>query len=139
MSKCPACGFDDSLTVTAAWEFKLPIKLLSGNQIKGSGRGRSGWKYREQRKLWARAMTAAGIDCPPAEGSRRLWLTRLWGKGQRAYDEDNLIWGCKPVVDEIVAQGWLLDDTPDKVERIYNQEKSPDGFNYVKVRLEDVT
>lgn len=139
MRKCPACGFDSDRVVTASWSFRLPIKLLSGNQIKGSGRGRSGWKYREQRKLWARAIGAANIVCQPATGPRRLWLTRQWGKGQRAYDTDNLIWGFKPVVDEIVKQGWLLDDTPDKVERIYDQFKSEDGFNYVHVKVEDVS
>ena len=135
---CTACGFDESLKVTASWEITLPIKVESGNTIGSGGRGKSGWRYRQERKKYTAAFRVNKVKPSPAKKRRRIWLTRLWGKGQRAFDEDNLAWGLKPCCDELVSLHYLLNDTPADVERIYLQEKSPDKCNYLIIRIEDV-
>jgi Holliday junction resolvase RusA-like endonuclease len=79
-----------------------------------------------------------GGEPTQAAKKRRLWVTRLWGKHKSAYDTDNLLWGFKPLIDEIKVQGWIKEDSPKWVERIYKQEKSPDGVDRIIIRIEEL-
>lgn len=134
---CPACDYDTLAKVSEFWSFTIELNAKSGNQIKSSGKGRSGWPYRNHRKACATAVGRAAPSIPKASRRRRLWITRLWAKGQRAYDKDNLYWGMKPLVDEIKEQGWIKEDSPKWVERICRQEKSPDGVGRIEIRIEE--
>jgi hypothetical protein len=138
--ECPACGFDDSIHVVVYWDCALTKSSPSGNSIGSSGRGRNGWKYRQERKACALARFGWiwGGEPTQATRKRRLWITRQWGKGKRAYDMDNLAWGLKPLIDEIKVQGWIKEDSPKWVERIYKQEKSPDGVDRIIIRIEEL-
>ena len=135
---CPACDYDDTARILSSWELTFDLKAESGNVVGSPGKGRKGWRYRKEKNKYTAAVLNSGSTCTGATGKRRLWITRLWGKGQRAFDVDNMAWGLKPLVDAIVKKGWLLDDTPGKVERIYRQEKSPSGLNQIIVRIEEL-
>ncbi len=142
--ECPACGFDMSIVVVGSWSATLLKSSPSGNSIGSSGKGRNGWKYRQERKdcatvrfRWAPASVLKG-EPTQATRKRRLWVTRLWGKHKSAYDTDNLLWGFKPLIDEIKVQGWIREDSPRWVERIYKQEKSPDGVDRIIIRIEEL-
>lgn len=139
---CGACGYSPSKEVTAVHSIGFASPVKSGNQIGSSGRGNKGWQYRNERKRYARIVGALALAkdevIPAATGKRRLWITRYWGKRKRAFDTDNLAWGLKPLVDELVHQGWLLDDTPAKVERVYKQMKSEDQIDWISIKFEDI-
>ena len=139
--ECPACGFDTSIEVTNSWDARIKKSSPSGNSIGSSGKGRNGWKYRQERKACATVKVWWGdYGRYPSQATkrRRLWITRQWGKGKRAYDMDNLAWGLKPLIDEIKVQGWIKEDSPKWVERIYKQEKSPDGIDRIIIRIEEL-
>lgn len=69
---------------------------------------------------------------------RRLTLTRYYGKNCHAYDYDNLVWGFKPIVDQLVSADILIDDSPTYIERIYKQTKSPDGIDHIIIIIEEL-
>lgn len=141
MEECKACGFDSGLTVVKYWDITLDMKARSGNAIGSSGRGKSGWQYRKERKAYAVAVsksTPQPEEPSQATAKRRVWVNRLWGKGQRGFDVDNLAWGFKPLYDELKERGWILEDSPKWVERIYQQSKSEDGINYIQIRIEEI-
>jgi Holliday junction resolvase RusA-like endonuclease len=50
---------------------------------------------------------------------RRVRVTRFG----RQLDYDNLVGGCKPLVDALVRAGLIVDDSPDHVAVEYCQEK----------------
>jgi Holliday junction resolvase RusA-like endonuclease len=122
------------------WALVLDLEALSGNVTKSSGRGRSGWKYRDHRKECTLAVgkVLKYTDVPQAEMKRRVTVTRLWGKGCRAFDVDNLAWGFKPLFDELKSRGLIVEDSPKWVDRIYRQAKSEDGRPKVLVRIEEL-
>jgi hypothetical protein len=45
-------------------------------------------------------------------GRAKLVLTRVLGRGQRLFDEDNLAGGAKQMIDAMVRCGWFKDDSP---------------------------
>ena len=141
-SPCPACGYDSAQKVTRHWGFCIPIEAKSGNQTGSSGRGRSGWQYKKFRKAVAIAVGqvafSKGTLPTKAKAKRRVWITRLWGKGKRGFDTDNLVWGMKGVFDEFKKLGWIVEDSPKWVDRIYRQEKAPDGVACIEVRIEEL-
>jgi hypothetical protein len=136
---CKACGYDDDLAVAKSWSGLISRAAKSGNAIGSSGRGAKGWKYKNERKAYARVLIV-WTPCAPtkAEKKRRVYITRYWGKGKRAYDIDNLAWGLKPLMDEIKANGWIKEDSPKWVERIYMQKKSETDKDYIQIVIEEL-
>ena len=55
-----------------------------------------------------------------AKGHRRVKITR---RGSRTLDHDNLVGGCKPLVDALVKVGLIENDTPALVTVEYAQER----------------
>lgn len=74
-----------------------------------------------------------GVD-PRARGPRRMHLTRI---GARLLDEDNLSGGAKPIVDALVREGYLVDDSPEHAELVYSQVTSKDRRETI-VELEEI-
>ncbi len=54
------------------------------------------------------------------DGHRFVRITR---RGPRTLDHDNLVGGCKPLVDALVKVGLIENDTPDLVTVEYQQER----------------
>lgn len=60
----------------------------------------------------------------PASRTRMI-LTRF---GKRSLDYDNLVAGCKPVVDALKREGLIEDDSPRCLISEYLQERTAAGF-----------
>jgi hypothetical protein len=104
------------------------------------------------------AMCPSGHVAEQAEamallGVRHVTLTRLWGKGCRAWDSDNLVAACKGLRDAmqvarfrhvkrgghvIPGAGLVWDDSAKWSAWHYEQRKSDDGKPGVEVRVEEV-
>jgi len=136
--KCVACGYDYEAVVTNRYEFAIPVGIPSQTKLGANTPGRGGGIYRGYRRRFARAIAKADLDIPAAKGFRRVFITRLWGKGKRAYDWGNLVGGCKPLVDEIVGAGLLVDDRPSACQIFYDQGKSEDGKDWTSIVLEEL-
>jgi len=92
--------------VKSAW---VPRKMVSNNVLI---RMRFPQRSRITRE-WHKEVEPAGHGKRQQPGTlRRLLLVRVIGSGGRAYDEDNLIGGAKLLIDALVVNHWLLNDTP---------------------------
>ena len=134
---CLKCGHNPDAVVLATWQTMIPRAVNSGNaRIHNVGASR--WAYKAERQGWERDMLAVrlAMGIPVATTRRRVTLTRLIDKGQRAFDEDNLRTGCKPIVDAMVKAGMLVGDRPQDAEIHYAQTKAIGGGLYVE--LEEV-
>lgn len=132
------CGHDPDAIVARWWTFTVDreVKSLNAHRV-NAGNARFG--YRRDRELWEWALRerrlARGIAL--AKTKRRVTLTRIISYRQRAFDRDNLIGGCKVVVDAMVREGLLLGDAQGQAEIHYEQEKR-DGCRGLVVRIEEL-
>lgn len=60
------------------------------------------------------------------KGQERITL-RIVRKATRLLDADNFAGGCKPLIDQVRYAGLIPDDSPDKVEIVFTQEKVKKG------------
>ena len=121
-SKCVRCGHDPSELVLATWSFLIERDPPSLNKrLYNAGPGRH--LYRQERDMWCWEFRAARLtrSIPKADGRRRVTLARLYGGRQQERDYDNLAGGMKAVVDAMVSEGLLTNDTPDQAEITYQQ------------------
>ncbi len=118
----------------------LPVAAVSQNELGGNNRGWGGYKYRKTKGKFEAAVSAAlrRTAIPPATKFRRLVVTRIFGKGQRPYDEGNLVGGAKPLVDALRDAKVIVDDSPKWVQIWYRQERSPRGKEHVEVLVEEL-
>lgn len=125
---CPLCGGDPQAEVTGRWAFELPVEPPSQNRAVRSVYQKQHY-YRRMRNEYEFLVRAAmrRLDIPEATGKRRIIVTRLMGKGKRAYDHSNLVGGCKGLIDACVRAGLLVDDSTAYFEGYYRQERDPDG------------
>lgn len=119
-------------------ELEIPVSYPSQNQLGGNAKGGAGWHYRRLRQEFASALCAAlaAFKVPKAIGKRRVWLTRIFKPGKRAYDVANLIGGGKHIVDCLVARALLIDDSAKYFEGIYAQHAGPSDA--IRLRFDDV-
>lgn len=71
----------------------------------------------------------ATLDCPKhrkEKSSERVTL-RITRRASRLLDADNFAGGCKPLIDQVRYAGLIPDDSPDKVEITFTQEKVKKG------------
>lgn len=123
---CPRCGHDPGATVLARWNISVDREIRSLNAHRGNY-GAQRWAYKADREAWQQWFIVArrNQDIPEATGKRRVTITRLIGYQQREFDHDNLVGGCKVVVDAMVRAGLLVSDKPADVEVTYRQERRP--------------
>lgn len=134
---CPACGYDDSLCIQNTYTIVIPRAAQSLNQV-GTNH-RNNHKYRGARRSWAYYLQRHGaLDIPPAEGKRRIFFTRHYGKRKRPFDYGNLVGGFKPLLDMIVDCDLLIDDKPKYCAEYYSQQRSDNGEDYITIRIEDI-
>lgn len=159
-----------------SWSFTLPIDLSSANLRIVNGRhAATAAMYRKRRDTWVSwmIMEARHVGLPfvgdagrgdiglmyvvlgdghVAQWRRRVTITRLMGKRQRAWDDDNLIAACKALRDGMqmprppkgrqkrYRQGAAIvyDDSAKWSEWRYAQERSADGKPGVRIDVEDI-
>ena len=131
---CPACDYDDLAEVTATYTLVLHQAAQSLNAVGVNSKNNRG--YRGARNRWGKLLQPYG-KLPEAKKPRRIFFTRFWGKGKRAYDFGNLVGGFKPLLDMVVRAKLLVDDSPKHCAEYYRQYKSPDGTDHVVVVIED--
>ena len=103
-----------------------------------TGNTRTNHKYRQWRTRWEREFGTWLQSIPPAQKLRRVTITRLYGKGKRAYDRINFAAGQKPLLDTLTNYGAIYDDNALWCEDHYTQSKSPDGNDYIAVLIEEL-
>jgi hypothetical protein len=68
------------------------------------------------------------------KGQERIVL-RIVRKSTRLLDADNLAGGCKPLIDQVRYAGLIPDDSPDKVEITFTQQKVKKGEEGMMVEI----
>jgi len=88
---------------------RLPLELTNGND----GRTQKYFQSAKARKDFEAYLKAMGHTKRPYGFPVRLVLTRILGKGQRAWDNDSGLRGnAKELLDSLTACGWWHDDSP---------------------------
>jgi hypothetical protein len=104
-------------------ELYLPVIPRSGNtylRLHGVAR------WREKRALgWL--VVAAGSRIKKHQRKARARLLCIVVSTSKARDFDNLVAGLKPIVDCVVQDGWLVDDSPTWVDWQMPQQLRPSG------------
>lgn len=124
MTACLKCSYDPFATVLRSWEFLIERDPPSLNARLHNAGGRR-WAYKRERDEWRSEFRAARVELGMgvALGKRRVTLTRVYGGRQKQRDLDNLSGGMKAVVDAMVLEAVLLDDSPDLAELHYAQHR----------------
>lgn len=136
MTACARCGFDPEALVGRSWTFTIDRDPPSLNaRIFNAGTKR--WAYKRERDAWAWELRAVRLlqKIPAARARRRITLTRVYDGRQQERDADNLAGGMKAIVDALVHEGMLLDDSPQHAEIHYMQERG--GPRGLRVLLEE--
>lgn len=141
------------VSAATVWRFVLPIALTSANDHVVNGRHAvAAALYRKRRDQWAWALTlkARYVGVPPVVSFRRVTITRLWGKGQRAWDDDNLVAACKALRDamqaprvvrgrRVAGASIVVDDSAKWSAWAYAQERAADGVAAVRIEVSETT
>lgn len=125
MSTCRLCGCDGDAPISASWEFFIPVAAQSQNRL--VNRGLKRFRYAAVRTDFLVVVMAESrrLRIPRAKAKRRVTMTRLYGKGCSRFDHGNLVGGMKPLLDVLVSQALLVDDSERFVEDHYRQEPLP--------------
>lgn len=127
MSACAKCCYDPDAQVAAAFLFLVEREALSLNAHVSNDK--FGHRYRRERDTWCwllRAARSAG-RVRIGDTKRRVTLTRVYGPRKRDLDRDNLAGGMKCIVDALVRERLLVDDTGKWAEIHYAQRKAGKG------------
>ena len=94
--------------------------------------------YRGIKRTWGMVLANAAYHFGLADGRRRrVAIVRYIPSRAWSYDEDNLWGACKPVVDVLVKQGILVDDSQKWLERVPPVEVI-DPVHRVEIFIEEV-
>lgn len=126
--RCRFCGAEPDAAVTRRWEFLLPIRTPSQNDL-ASNRGGARHRYRRARNEFELEFlrAAAGLRIPHAMRRRRVTLTRLFSGRERKFDYGNLVGGCKLVLDAMIRAWLIVDDAPKWLEDHYLQVRGSES------------
>lgn len=100
---------------------------------RGRGLGRLG---RHPRTAWRRLFERELVPIPRHLrwfGKNRVSIVRFYGGRNRAYDPDNLVGGCKPLLDALRAHGYLEGDSPDLLELHVEQARNAATFLQISI------
>ncbi len=134
---CLACGHDAEALVGNSWSWFIPLDAESMN-LRTVNAGASRFAYAKKRDQWSLIlryhMRLAGLT--KAVGFRRLTITRTYHGRQKLLDHDNLVGGCKMIVDNLVKLGALVDDNAKGAQVSYRQERAtPTGIRFLVEEL----
>jgi Holliday junction resolvase RusA-like endonuclease len=133
VTACVKCGFDPDASVRASWTFFVDRDAPSLNaRIFNAGPRR--WKYKRERDAWCweiRAVALMRKMRTAGAGKRRVTLTRVYGGQQKPRDPDNLVGGMKSIVDALVLERLIVDDSAAFAEIHYAEERGePRGVRF---------
>jgi hypothetical protein len=117
-----------------AVEIHLPV--VSHNVLRRKYRNPHAYRKLRNDYGWALKAANAASKLGQATGPRRVLIIRLMGKGAQRFDPDNLAGGAKPLVDELVTLGVLIDDTDAAATITYSQRKT--GATGTRIEVEDL-
>lgn len=155
------------------WTIEILRPVPSGNDRFVNGHDRASMaRYRKLRNSWAVDLTNAAMSIglrrlswrnqSTDPGTKRMMvLTRIMGPRLRAYDFDDLVGGCKPIIDAmkppkparvttfktgprkgkakvlpaVHGAGLIIDDSPKWLTVEYRQERGP--VTGCRIELED--
>ena len=106
----------------------VPMVPPSGNQMRRQYR--HPFAYLKLRDSWQRTIWALAKRQPAMEVKAAVKLHVEHG---RLYDEDNLIAGCKPILDSLKRLSLIRDDSPEFLELTVTQEKSRERQTIIEV------
>lgn len=130
------CRWDADAEVAQCWTKRVQSYCPTFNSI--GINSKNNFKYRNWRKAWEIAFGPWLQSIPPASNYRRVTITRLIGKGKRPFDRRNYAGGQKPLLDTLTNFGAIYDDSETWCEDHYVQCKSPDGIDYIEVKIEEL-
>lgn len=105
-------------------ESRAPMTLIYTGWLPRSNAQQVHWRYRQ--RLRRAALRAFG-ELPRglhATQKAAVVVTRVLGPRQRRMDRDNLAWLCKPLLDAVVAGGYLVDDSETWADIRYVQDET---------------
>lgn len=142
------------------WTFTLPIALSSANDhVVNGNHAATRAAYRKRRAAYLSAIVVKARHVPrwglagepgPVEAHRWVTIRRLWGKGCRAWDDDNMIAACKALRDVMqrpkvsgrggvpkltAGAGLVVTDGPKWATFRYEQRKASDGVACVEIEI----
>jgi hypothetical protein len=114
---------------TGLIELRIPEAVPSANSYL--------WKHWSaklaHRKRWAWLVRVARLDSklmPEKLQQANVCIDRY---GNRKLDHDNFVGGAKALMDALVAEGYLEDDSPDHVNVTYRQHKGKPEHTVVTI------
>ena len=96
---------------------RIDRKILSRNEL-----DKMHWSKRHrEREQWAVAIRFEGFGgrVPQADGPMKI---NILSNRSRKLDYDNLVGGCKPILDALKKLGAIVDDKPGMVDVTYSQQ-----------------
>ena len=95
--------------------FVLKVKLISNNR----GQGHHWSKSHKLRKHYEKVIIRSGhARKTPPEETQELTITRILGKGERAWDLPNIPLATKQLIDALVATNHLKDDNSNDLVKV---------------------
>jgi hypothetical protein len=107
----------------------VPMVPPSGNQMRR--RYRHPFAYLKLRDTWKHNIWALGPRF--RAGNEKMDVT-IHVEHSRLYDEDNLIAGCKPILDSLKSLCYIKDDSPAFIELKVTQAVSREKQTTIEVR-----
>jgi len=107
---------------------EVPKRILSANKFL-TQHWRRYWAYK---KGWQKVLGLIFRSPGPGYLKPEKAIVRITSWRKRTLDYDNLVAGCKPIVDFLKIAGWIVDDCPQHVELIVEQR----GSNEDKTTIE---
>ena len=135
---CPKCNYNTEALRSIHFIASIDMALISQNELGGNYMGRAGYRYRGFKKKFIAAIIKADPNYPKAiKGSRYTGtITRYYGARCRPYDLENLIGGCKPLVDALKELGIINDDSPKFWTGYYQQIESTKKTSFGHILIE---
>lgn len=139
MTACAKCGHDPEAAVSARWTLALDKRLTSAN-LHTVNVGASRWRYAKERDAWQWLVKAERVNqrvVPATSASkRRVTIERVYAGRCQEMDRDNLVGGCKPLVDALVRERVVYDDKAAWLELHVTQRRG--GSNETIVTVEKI-
>ena len=138
MTACAKCGYDAEAPVESVFAAFVQRDVRSMNEHRVNA-GAARWDYKRERDAWTghlRLVFDRVLREPVGQTLRRVTITREWGPRRRAFDRDNLVGGCKVVVDAMVRAGLLVGDEAVWAEIHYEQRRGMGAVSGTWIRIE---
>lgn len=133
MTICPKCDWDPDVAYKVVFEHTFTDALLSVNKLKGNYRG-ARFAYKKYKQRWIDSFLSERSTLAIKGAFYRGFITRLYVKPCRPLDLENLVGGCKPLVDALKKADIIPEDNPKVWRGYYFQQASE--FEGCIVRVE---